>query len=119
MLLAKEIRRGESPNIEFKVQVPEKSEKYIKTVVAFANTSGGRIIIGVEEETRRIKSLIVVEIYPEVNRPYYIKRLGKEAGTFVRVSGTSRPADDAILRDLELQGDASVFRRNALYRTEI
>lgn len=27
---------GESKNIEYKVTVPEKSEKYMKTVVAFA-----------------------------------------------------------------------------------
>ena len=28
---------GESKNIEYKVAVPDKSEKYMKTVVAFAN----------------------------------------------------------------------------------
>lgn len=33
-----------------------------------------------------------------------MKSLGKEAGTFIRVSGTSRSADEAILKDLELQG---------------
>ncbi len=49
------------------------------------------------------KCVIVIEIYPGANRPYYIKSLGKEAGTFIRVSGTSRPADEAILKDLELQ----------------
>ena len=38
---------GESKNIEYKVQVPEHSEKYIKTVVAFANGDGGQIVSGV------------------------------------------------------------------------
>lgn len=33
-----------------------------------------------------------------------MKSLGKEAGTYIRVSGTSRPADEAVLKDLELQG---------------
>ena len=28
---------GESKNIEYKVSLPDKSEKYIKTIVAFAN----------------------------------------------------------------------------------
>ena len=28
---------GESKNIEYKVTIPNKSEKYMKTVVAFAN----------------------------------------------------------------------------------
>ena len=29
---------GESKNIESKVSLPDKSEKYVKTIVAFANT---------------------------------------------------------------------------------
>ena len=55
------------------------------------------------------KSVIVVEIYPGASRPYYIKSLGKEAGTYIRVSGTSRPADASILKDLELQGANQSF----------
>lgn len=141
-MLADDIKAGESVNIEFKVEVPKKSEKYIKSVIAFANTAGGKIIIGVDDETHEIvgvdkdevfkimdnitntisdmcypqifpnigvdtidgKSIIVIEIYPGASRPYYIKSLGKAVGTYIRVSGTSRPADEAILKDLELQG---------------
>lgn len=36
---------GESKNIEYKITVPDKSEKYMKTVVAFANGDGGRIVL--------------------------------------------------------------------------
>ena len=146
-MLADEIKAGESVNIEFKREVPKKSEKYIKTVIAFANTAGGKIVIGVDDETHEIigvdknevfrimdditntisdmcypqifpnievdtideKSVIVVEIYPGASRPYYIKSLGKETGTYIRVSGTSRPADEAILKDLELQGTHHSF----------
>ena len=39
---------GESKNIEYKVTLPDKSEKYLKTIVAFANTQGGMLIVGVE-----------------------------------------------------------------------
>ena len=39
---------GESKNIEYKVTLPDKSEKYMKTIVAFANTQGGKLIVGVE-----------------------------------------------------------------------
>ena len=35
---------GESINVEYKVEVPSKSEKYMKTVVAYANGRGGRIV---------------------------------------------------------------------------
>ena len=55
------------------------------------------------------KCVIVVEIYPGANRPYYIKTLGKESGTFIRVSGTSRPADDTIIKDLDFQGTNRSF----------
>lgn len=45
---------GESKNIEYKVTVPDKSEKYMKTVVAFANGRGGRIVFGVDDKTLEI-----------------------------------------------------------------
>ena len=35
---------GESKNIEYKISIPEKNEKYMKTVVAFANGEGGKIV---------------------------------------------------------------------------
>ena len=45
---------GESKNIEYKVAVPEKSEKYMKTVVAFANGNGGKIVFGIDDKTLEI-----------------------------------------------------------------
>lgn len=43
-----EILSGESKNVEFKENLPEKSIKYMKSVVAFANGTGGKIIFGIE-----------------------------------------------------------------------
>ena len=45
---------GESKNIEYKITLPDKSEKYMKTIVAFANTQGGKLIIGVDDKTHEI-----------------------------------------------------------------
>lgn len=45
---------GESKNIESKVSLPDKSEKYVKTIVAFANTQGGKLIVGVDDKTIRL-----------------------------------------------------------------
>lgn len=42
---------GESKNIEYKISIPEKSEKYMKTVVAFANGEGGKIVFGIDDQT--------------------------------------------------------------------
>ena len=45
---------GESKNIEYKVTLPDKSEKYMKTIVAFANTQGAKLIVGVDDKTHQI-----------------------------------------------------------------
>ena len=45
---------GESKSIEYKVTLPDKSEKYMKTIVAFANTQGGKLIVGVDDKTHEI-----------------------------------------------------------------
>ena len=141
-MLADEIKAGESVNIEFKVEVPKRSEKYIKSVIAFANTAGGKIIIGVDDESHEIvgvdkdevfkimdsitntisdicypqifpnigvdtieeKCVIVIEIYPGANRPYYLKSKGRDSGTFIRVAGTSRPAHPEKIKELEMEG---------------
>ena len=114
---------GESKYTEYKVTVPDKSEKYMKTVVAFANGKGGKIVFGVDDKTLEIvgmnteniyktmdaitnaisdacepairpdvalqtvkdKTVIVVEILPGAQRPYYIKSQGMIDGTYVRV----------------------------------
>ncbi|MBQ7265672.1 MAG: putative DNA binding domain-containing protein [Firmicutes bacterium] len=36
---------GESKTIEFKREIPKNHEKFLKDIVAFANTSGGKCII--------------------------------------------------------------------------
>lgn len=50
----KNLLLGESKNIEYKSVLPEKSDRYIKTVIAFANTQGGKLIIGVDDKTRHV-----------------------------------------------------------------
>ena len=50
VILKNKLFSGESINIEYKVEMPKKSEKYMKTVVAFANGRGGRIVFGVDDE---------------------------------------------------------------------
>lgn len=133
---------GESKSVEYKVTVPEKSEKYMKTVVAFANGRGGKIVFGIDDKTLNIvgmdteniyktmdaitnaiadscepairpdvalqtvkdKTVIVVEILPGAQRPYYIKSQGMVEGTYVRVSGTTRHVEEYMLKELILEG---------------
>ena len=138
---------GESKNIEYKVAVPKKSEKYMKTVVAFANGNGGKIVFGIDDKTLEIvgmdednifktldaitnaisdsceprirpdvtlqtvndKTVIVVEILPGAMRPYYIKSEGMTEGTYMRVSGTTRPVEGYMLKELILEGQNRYF----------
>lgn len=53
-MLLKDLIFGESKNIEFKETLPKQSIKYMKSVVAFANSEGGKIIFGVEDGTCKI-----------------------------------------------------------------
>ena len=138
---------GESKNVEYKERVPEDSQKYMKSVVAFANGDGGRIVFGVEDGTMRVvgipqadlfqmmdaitnavtdscepmiipdlfvreiegKSLIILEIAPGMQRPYYLKKKGPVKGTYIRTTGTTRLADRAILQELLLEGENKFF----------
>jgi ATP-dependent DNA helicase RecG len=49
MNLAQRIRHGESKTLELKSQLPH-HEQIAKTVVAFANTGGGQLVLGVNDE---------------------------------------------------------------------
>lgn len=114
-----------------------------KRVVAFANTQGGTLVIGVDDKTREVvgidgeylfrmmdsisnavsdscvpqivpnvepqtidgKTVIVVTVAPGPNKPYYLKSRGKDAGTFIRVAGTSRPEYPEKIKELEMEGE--------------
>ena len=142
-----EILGGESKNVEFKENLPEKGIKYMKSVVAFANGTGGKIIFGVADKTREVvgfdkedvfrkidaianavsdscepaiipditaqtiagKTVIVVEVPEGRQRPYYIKALGREGGVYVRVAGTTRLADEYMIKELLFEGSNRHF----------
>ena len=44
----------ELKDVEFKQEIPQDSSKYVKTLIAYANTQGGTLIIGVEDETLKV-----------------------------------------------------------------
>ncbi len=60
------------------------------------------------------KHIIIVKIYPGSLTPYYIKSLGKEKGTFIRVGSTNKLADREIIEELErrkrnISFDSTIF----------
>lgn len=48
--LHQEIQLGESRILEFKKELPAESSKWIKTIAAFANGAGWRLVIGVSNQ---------------------------------------------------------------------
>ncbi|MDD7734134.1 MAG: hypothetical protein PT959_04325 [Firmicutes bacterium] len=49
------------------------------------------------------KTVLIIDIMPGKFRPYYITSKGKERSSYMRINGTSRPADDRKLHELELE----------------
>ena len=135
---------GEGKNIEFKREIPSKHEKFLKDVIAFANSTGGKIILGIEDETCHVygigeqspfklsdaisnmisdactpqietditiqtvesRTVLVIDVPAGKFRPYYLLNKGKETTTYIRINGTSRPADARKLQELELEGQS-------------
>lgn len=58
---------GESVNVEYKVAVPGNSEKYMKTVVAYANGLGGKIIFGVDDRTLKVVGMDTDNIFKTID----------------------------------------------------
>ena len=62
-----EILAGESKNVEFKENLPEKSIKYMKSVGAFANRTGGKIIFGIADKTREVVGFDKEDVFKKMD----------------------------------------------------
>lgn len=56
MSLVELLARHEGKNLEFKQDLSS-PDAVLRSIIAFANTSGGTMLIGVEDETRRVRGL--------------------------------------------------------------
>ena len=133
---------GEDKNIEFKREIPSTHEKFLKDIIAFSNSTGGKVLLGIEDgtcvvygigdqspfklsdsisnmisdactpqiepditiQTVEDKTVLEIDVAPGKFRPYYIASKGKETTAYIRINGTSRPADARKLHELELEG---------------
>lgn len=62
-----EILTGEKDNTEYKVDIPSKSENYMRTVVAYANANGGRLVFGVENNTWKVTGFSKEEVFQKMD----------------------------------------------------
>ena len=56
MDLVELLRRPEGKTLEFKRDLSS-PEGVLRTIVAFANTAGGVVLVGVEDRTRRVRGV--------------------------------------------------------------
>ena len=57
------------------------------------------------------RTIIIVQVYPGKQRPYFLKSEGKQAGVYVRVPGSTRAADEFIVKELALEGANKSYDR--------
>ena len=67
------------------------------------------IIPDITLQTVEGKTIVIVEVSGGRQRPYYIKALGKDGGIYVRVAGTTRLADEYMIKELMFEGSNRYF----------
>ena len=141
--IKKIIKMQESKTLEFKRDLSS-HEKIVRTIIAFANAAGGKIIIGIDDDRKIVgvddpldmeerltniifdciapkilpsieivpiedKQLLLVEVFPCGNMPYYHRKLGRENGVFVRLGSSTRTADQDLVNELSRLSNGIAF----------
>lgn len=99
MSIADSIKKGEGKKLEFKEVLPE-SSKIVKTVIAFSNGAGGKLIIGVRDKSGeiigisdedalelpdRISNIIYDSCYPTIVPEIYVENIHRKSILVVEV----------------------------------
>lgn len=105
MDLRDEIVNGESDSLEFKEKVPADVSKIVRSAIAFSNTQGGRIIVGVTDNREivgvdddpfkirdQVIDIIINGCEPMISPESYITTIDGKSIVVVEIPpGTSRP----------------------------
>jgi len=102
------ITMPEGKTLEFKRNLSSPNN-ILKTLVAFDNTAGGRLLISFEDKT-----LLRVEVYPNRSRPHWLKKEGPKEGVYVRLGSTNRKADRELIAELKRSVEGKSFDEQAL-----
>lgn len=85
-------------------QSPFKLSDSISNMVSDACTT--QIEPDISIQTVENKTILVIDVMPGKFRPYYLTKKGKDQSSYIRINGTSRPADARKLQELELEGQS-------------
>ncbi|MBM4046092.1 MAG: hypothetical protein FJ279_13335 [Planctomycetes bacterium] len=128
------LARDEGKTLEFKENC-RPLDRIVRTAVAFANTAGGTIVIGVKDKTREVTGVadpltdegrlanafaesirpllipdiqvqawrncqVLVVTVPHAVGPYFVRSEGPEAGVYVRLGSSNRPAGPDLVAEI-------------------
>jgi ATP-dependent DNA helicase RecG len=93
------LRRHEGKTLEFKRDLSSPGG-VLRTLVAFANSSGGVLLIG--------------EVFPISQRPHWVRADGMPKGAHVRIGSTNRCPDASLLAELKREAANEVFYETPL-----
>ncbi|MBM4086254.1 MAG: transcriptional regulator, partial [Planctomycetes bacterium] len=128
------LARDEGKTLEFKENC-RPLDRIVRTAVAFANTAGGSIVIGVKDKTREVTGVadpltdegrlanafaegirpllipdiqvqawrncqVLVVTVPHAVGPYFVRSEGPEAGVYVRLGSSNRPAGPDLVAEI-------------------
>jgi ATP-dependent DNA helicase RecG len=68
-----------------------------------------RLVPEIQVLSWRRAQLLAVEVFPSSTRPHHLRRLGPEAGTFVRVGASTRRADPAQIEEIRRFSRGTTF----------
>jgi predicted HTH transcriptional regulator len=80
--------------------LPEPQKEVERLVNLVSDRIEPRLAPDVEVLPWRDTHVVVVHVFPSPSRPHCVKRLGPEAGTFVRIGASTRRADPAQIEEL-------------------
>ena len=90
------LKRPEGKSLEYKRDLSS-PDGVLRSIVAFANTAGGTLLIARRMVERGVR---FVQVYPSPARPHYLKSAGLENGVFVRVGSTNRRVEREMIEEL-------------------
>lgn len=144
------LHQQEGKCLEFKENINSK-QGILASIIAFANTAGGKLVIGINDKSRAITGIIephlveerisniisdsitplmvpnieiipwrdtyviVVDVFPGSNRPYYLKSKGLKDSVYVRVGSSNRLADQELINVIKRSLFSKAFDEEVMY----
>lgn len=144
------LKQQEGKCLEFKENINSK-QGILASIIAFANTAGGKLVIGIHDKTHAIVGvnephlieeklsniisdsiaptivpnieivpwrdtyIIIIDVVPGSNRPYYLKSKGIDSSSYVRVGSSNRLADQELIRVIKRSLISKTFDEEIMY----